>query len=72
VPCAHQIDDDDGSLGHVRRIEDVSDMSGVPRIASELAPCRIDVVGQRTKSLRSSPLRGGKSREALNQPKGRQ
>jgi hypothetical protein len=29
-------------------------------------------LGQSTKSLRSSPLRGGKSREALNQPKGRQ
>ena len=28
--------------------------------------------GHSTKSLRSSPLRGGKSREALNQPKGRQ
>ena len=31
-----------------------------------------DVKGHGTKSLRSSPLRGGKSREALNQPKGRQ
>jgi hypothetical protein len=34
--------------------------------------CRTLAIRQGTKSLRSSPLRGGKSREALNQPKGRQ
>ena len=52
-------------LGQSRQIGDVRDVSGVPLIASELAPRSNNGLGQGTKSLRDSPLRGGKSREAV-------
>jgi hypothetical protein len=46
-------------------------MAGVPRTAARLPhPPKSAALGQRTKSLRSSPLRGVVSREACNKPRG--
>jgi hypothetical protein len=53
------------SQGQSRQIGDVRDESGSPPIAPALANRSNNGLGQGTKSLRDSPLRGGKSREAV-------